>query len=449
MKASDERPPHLLAYALPAIPLAVMALPFYVVVPTFYAQSLGLSAAGLGLVLLLIRILDALSDPLVGWLSDRSFLRTGRRRSFFILFVPLTAFCTFKVFWPPADADLLYLGIWGAALSFCYTGVTLPYTAWGAELSPDYDGRSVVSAFREGATLVGTLLAVVLPFAVGIDRTEGVHGLAAVALLVVILLPFTAILAVWKVPEPANLTSQRLRLVAGLRLLAGNRPFVRLIAAFFLNGFANAIPATLFLYFVSERLGLPELRGPFLFLYFACGMIGVPVAVVVARRVGKHRAWCGAMIAACLIFGLAGFLGQGDGFAFGIICALTGVLLGFDLALPPAIQADVIDNDTMISGEQRSGLYFAAWGLATKLSLAASAGLVFPLLEWSGFLMTGSVEQTSGALSTLSGLYAWLPVLPKLAAIVLMWSFPLGRDQQRHTRDVLERGGRSGRGTGA
>lgn len=446
MAYPDKRPPHLLAYALPAIPLAVMALPFYVMVPTFYAQNLGLSAAGLGLVLLLIRIFDALSDPVVGWLSDRTFLRMGRRRSFFIVFVPLTAFCAYKVFWPPADADLFYLGLWGAALSFCYTGVTLPYTAWGAELSPDYDGRSVVSAFREGATLVGTLLAVVLPFVVGLDQTEGVHGLAAVALLVVILLPLTAMVAIWKVPEPANFSRQRLRLVAGLRLLAGNRPFKRLIAAFFLNGFANAIPATLFLYFVSERLGLPELRGPFLFLYFACGMIGVPVAVALARRVGKHRAWCGAMIAACLIFGLSGFLEQGDGVAFGIICALTGVLLGFDLALPPAIQADVIDHDTVISGEQRSGLYFAAWGLATKLSLAVSAGLVFPALEWSGFSTAGGTEQAPGALSILSGLYAWLPILPKLAAIALMWNFPLGRDEQRHTRDLMER---SGQGAGA
>lgn len=436
-----KRPPHLLVYALPAIPLAVMALPFYVVVPTFYAHNLGLSAAGLGVVLLLIRVFDALSDPVVGWLSDRSFLRTGRRRSFFILFVPLTAFCAFKVFWPPADADLFYLGLWGAAMSFCYTGVTLPYTAWGAELSPDYDGRAVVSAFREGATLIGTLLAVVLPFAVGLDKTEGVHGLAAVALLVVILLPLTSIAAVWKVPEPANLSRLRLRFTAGLRLLASNRPFVRLIAAFFLNGFANAIPATLFLYFVSEQLGLPELRGPLLFLYFACGMIGVPIAVRVARRVGKHRAWCGAMIAACLIFGLSGFLGQGDGLAFGVICALTGVLLGFDLALPPAIQADVIDHDTVISGEQRSGLYFAAWGLATKLSLAVSAGLVFPVLEWSGFSMTGEGEQMPAALSALSGLYAWLPILPKLAAIGLMWNFPLGRDEQRDMRDVLERVG--------
>lgn len=239
MAYSGKSPPHLLAYAMPAIPLAVMALPFYVVVPTFYAQNLGLSSAGLGLVLLLIMIFDALSDPLVGWLCDRTFLRTGGRRSCFILFVPPTAFFAYKVFWPPADADLFYLGLWGVALSFLYTGVIVPYTAWGAELSPDYDGRSVVSAFRECATLVGTLLAVVLPFAVGLDKMQGMHGLAAVALLVVILLPLTALVAVWKVPEPANLSRQRLRLVAGLSLLAGNRPFIRLIAAFLLVSTRN------------------------------------------------------------------------------------------------------------------------------------------------------------------------------------------------------------------
>ncbi|CAN7327025.1 MFS transporter [Aminobacter sp. LjRoot7] len=437
----------LLCYALPAIPLAAVALPLYVIVPTFYAQNLGVPIAAVGTVLLLIRLLDAACDPLIGWLCDQVFIKSGRRRTFFLMSVPLTALAAFMVFWPPSGAGVGYLAFWGTLLSVGYTATMLPYAAWGAELSTDYRGRSVVSAFREGATLVGTLIAVVLPFAVGLDNIDGLHGLAAVAVLTILLLPSAAVLAVKTVPEPANRSTRKLSLTVSLHFVVRNRPFVRLIAAFLLNGFANAIPATLFLYFVSERLGAAELRGPLLFLYFLCGMLGVPLAVWLAAKAGKHRTWCGAMTVACAVFAFAGFLGVGDIVPFAIICAATGLLLGFDLALPPAIQADVIDYDTASSGEQRSGLYFAAWGLATKLSLALGVGLVFPILAWSGFDATGGQAMPETALATLSALYAWLPILPKAAAIAVMWNFPLGEDAQRSLRARIDSTGRAHQGS--
>lgn len=428
----------LFFYALPALPLAAMALPFYVVVPTFYAETMGIPAAGLGLVLLAIRLFDAVSDPLVGTLADRVSVKWGRRRSVFLAFSPAAGLAAFMLFWPPEGAGLAYLAIWGLLLSLFYTGATLPYTAWGAELSGDYRGRTLVSAVREAATLIGTLVAIILPFALTMGKASEVGGLAALAVFLVIALPALALLAVWKVPEPKDLTRQRVSLAKGLRLLAVNRPFLRLILAFLLNGLANAIPATLFFFFVSERLGVAELRGPFLLLYFVCGIVGVPLAVFTASRFGKHRSWCVAMLLACLIFLLAGFLQEGDLVAFALICIATGLLLGFDVTLPPAIQADVIDLDTIQSGEQRTGLYFALWGLATKLSLALATGLVFPLLAWSGFVTTGAEPQPPQALTMLSALYAWLPVLPKSIAIALMWRFPISGAEQQQLRLALE-----------
>ncbi|MCA0257479.1 MAG: MFS transporter [Proteobacteria bacterium] len=428
----------LFFYALPAVPLAAMALPFYVMVPTFYAETMGISAAGLGLVLLVIRLFDAVSDPLVGLLADRVSLKWGRRRSVFLAFAPAAGFAAFMLFWPPEGAGLAYLALWGLLLSFFYTGATLPYTAWGAELSGDYRGRTLVSAVREAATLIGTLVAIILPFALTIAGGSDARGLSALAVFLAVALPAMAALAVWQVPEPTDLTRQRVSLVQGLRLLAVNRYFLRLILAFLLNGLANAIPATLFFFFVSERLGVAELRGPFLLLYFVCGIVGVPLAVFTASRFGKHRSWCAAMLLACLIFMLAGFLREGDVVAFALICITTGLLLGFDVTLPPAIQADVIDLDTMTSGEQRTGLFFAIWGLATKLSLALATGLVFPLLALSGFVPAGAEPQPPQALAALSALYAWLPVLPKLIAIALMWRFPISGAEQQQMRVALE-----------
>lgn len=417
-------------YALPAVPLAAIALPLYIIVPSFYAASFAIPLEAIGAVLLAIRLIDAVTDPVFGWLADRVPLPIGRRRGFFLASLPLTALAAFMLFWPPTDAGLLHLAVWGTALSIGTTWTILPYTAWGAELSGDYHERVRVSAWREGATLIGSLLAISLPFAGGLEQANGFHGLAWIAVLIVTLLPLTGLLAAWRVPEPDDRSVKRLTIRESLAHLVANRPFLRLGSAFLLNSFANAIPASLFIYFVTARLAAPGYEGPLLFAYFLSAILGVPLAVRASALFGKHRAWSVSMALACLFFSGAGFLGEGDIGLFAVICVITGLLLGFDLALPPAIQADVIDHDTVRSGEQRSGLYFAAWSFITKLSLALSAGVVFPILGLAGFSTTAGEAQSAVALGTLGVLYAWLPILPKLAAIALMWRFSLDRTEQ-------------------
>ncbi len=426
----------LFAYALPAAPLAALGLPLYALVPTYYTETLGLPIAAVGWVLLVIRLFDALTDPLTGYVADRISPAFGRRRLLFLISLPLAALSAWMLYWPPVDAGLGWLAGWGMMISLAFTLATVPYAAWGAELVPDYHGRTSLTAVREALTLVGTLIAIVLPFTIGFE-VKGFSGLAALGVAVAIMLLTFGSLAVFVVPEPRDATVKRLALREALVLLGQNRPFLRLIAAFFLNGFANGIPATLFLYFVSARLELPEMRGPLLFLYFLCGIAGVPLATLVARRLGKHRAWCLAMILACLVFVIAPLLPAGALVSFALVCAATGLLLGFDLALPPSIQADVIDADTASSGDQRSGFYFAAWGLATKLSLAAGAGLVLPLLAFFGFDPAPAAINDPSALFALAVIYAWIPVLLKLAAVALMWNFPIDEAAQRSLRERI------------
>lgn len=431
--------PRIIAYALPAVPLAALTLPLYVLVPTFYTETLGLSLASVGLTLLLVRVFDAVNDPLIGWAADRFRPAFGRRRSLFAISLPLTAVAAFMLFWPPTDVTTAWLVVWGLLLSLGYTCALIPFSAWGAELATDYHGRSRITGWREGLTLVGTLIAIALPFAIGFDRPDGVHGLAALGFVVLIALPLFGAVAIFFTPEPVEHSRRRVDLKTGLGHLARNRPFVRLIAAFFLNGLANGIPATLFLYFVSARLGLPDARGPLLFLYFLCAIAGVPLATWAARRFGKHRAWCYGMLVACAAFAPAPLLPEGSLMAFAAICCVTGLLLSFDLVLPPAIQADVIDVDTAASGEQRSGTYFAAWSLATKLSLAGGVGIVFPALAGFGFDPASSAASGEG-LTALAIAYAWVPIAAKLVSIAIMWNFPLDEAAQKSLRTSIEAG---------
>ncbi|WP_075214668.1 MFS transporter [Mongoliimonas terrestris] len=430
--------PRLLAYALPALPLAVLTLPFAIVVPNHYAAVLGLSLAQVGQVLLLVRLVDAISDPVVGILADRVRFGWGRRRGWFALSLPVTVAATWLVFVPPADAGLLWLFAFGSLLSIGMTLSLIPYWAWGAELATTYAERNRISAVREAAVVFGTLIATATP---AVTQALGWGGpaeaLLVLALFVAILLPVTGALALAAVPEPKDYSAGRLQLRDGLRHLSRNKPFLVLLAAYLLNGLANGLPATLFLFFVGQVLQAPEQAGLVLFVYFLSGVAGVPLWLAVARRIGKHRAWCVAMIGASAVFALVPLLGPGDVGLFLGVCVLTGIALGADLVLPASIQADVVDVDTAESGEQRTGTYVAAWGLATKAALALAVGISFPILNAAGFDATGETTTAAG-LQALALLYAAVPVLMKAAAIWLMWGFPLDAAGQADLRRRIE-----------
>ena len=432
----------IVAYGLPAMPVAALTLPLYVVVPTFYSETVGLPLAMVGAILVAVRLFDAVNDPLFGWLGDRMGNGFGRRRTMVALALPVTAFAAWKLFAPPPDATGAYLGLWMAILTAALSAMLLSWSAWGAELAGGYRERSRITGWRESFTVIGTLAAIAIPFAMSEGDDIGREGMAALGLAVAGSLMVFGALSLLAVPEPVDHSVTRLALRQSLAAMAANKPFLRLIIAYFVNGLANGIPATLFLYFVSARLGAPDMRGPLLFLYFFCGLAGVPAATWLAGRIGKHRAWSFAMILACAVFAFAPLIGTGDIVAFGAVCIVTCFVLGFDLALPPSIQADVIDADTAASGAQRSGIYFAAWSLATKLSLAAGAGIAFPLLSLSGFDPAAGAANSSSSLFVLAALYAWAPVGLKLLAVALMWSFPLDEAGQAEARQRIETRGR-------
>lgn len=424
----------LLAYALPGLPLAALTLPLYIYLPSFYAEDLGLGFALVGGLLLAARLWDMITDPLVGALSDRLDTTWGRRRPWLIAGTPLVMVSLWFLFDPPADASGTYLLVWTMALYLAATFVRLPYEAWGAELSPDYDGRSRVTGHREAFVVLGTLLATGIPALTATTKVEALQGLAWLTLLT---LPVAVGLACWLVPDPPSRQSARVPWRDGLRVLAANAPFRRLILAYFLNGIANGLPATLFLLFVERVLVLPEWAGPLLFVYFVCGLAAVPVWLRLSYRYGKHRIWALAMVGTSLVFATVPLLGPGDELWFAAICVLTGIGLGADLVLPPAMQADVVDLDRLESGAQRTGLYFALWGVATKLALALAVGLAFPALELAGFQPRNVAPDSTSGLLALALLYGLVPVAFKLVSIGLMWGFPITRDRQAEVRRLI------------
>jgi Na+/melibiose symporter-like transporter len=426
----------LFAYALPAAPLAALYFPVYVYVAPFYAAERGVTLSALGGLLIAVRLLDAVSVPAMGWLSDHLHTRFGRRKPWMALATPLAALSVWMVMAPPADAGFAHAALWLSALTLAWTVALTPYYAWGAEITADYDGRSRVTAWREGAALVGTVIAVVFYQGAG----GGGAGLQAVALFVAVALPLAAVAALAGAPEPRDWSRTSLGVRAALRALATEGPFRRLLAAYFVNGSANAFPASLFLFFIEDVLRAPD-AGWLLLVYFLCAIAGMPFWAALSRRIGKHRAWGVAMLWACAVFVTVPLLGEGDVAAFAAVCVLTGLALGADLALPPAIQADVVDHDTAVTGEQRTGLFFALWSVATKAALALAGGAALIALDVVGF-QPGEANDP-GALTALALLYAAAPVALKLVAVAMMWRFPIDRETQGRLRADIEAAARA------
>ncbi len=405
----------LAAYAAPALPLAALSVPLYIHLPTVYANDLGLGLALVGGLLLIARLADALTDPLVGVLADR----WPQRKPWVLLSLPVIVIAVWHLFAPSGPVTGAYLLGWSLVLYLGWTGFSIAYLAWGADLSQAYHGRTRIAGAREAAVLIGTLAATAAPALLGLT---GAAALSALGLVIIGGLVPTVLLACWQVPDRAAPMQPRLPRGAAFRLLIANQPFRRLLVAYLLNGIANGLPATLFLSFVSDRLGAADATGPALLLYFLSGLVGVPLWLFLSRRIGKHRAWRIGLLGACLAFVPAPFLHAGDVTGFFLLCCATGLMVGADLVLPAAMQADVIEADSRAGGGARAGLFFALWGMATKASLALAVGLAFPLLDMAGFT-PGQIDSPGHwALATL---YGGAPLAFKLAAWGLMRGYRL------------------------
>jgi GPH family glycoside/pentoside/hexuronide:cation symporter len=429
----------LASYGPLAFPLAAAFIALQVIVPTYYAQALGLSLSAVGGILLVARLWDLFTDPIVGYLSDRTPESLGRRKLWIVASAPLIAFTVWRLFNPPENVGNLFLLLCTLGIYIAGTMTIVPMNAWGAELSPVYHQRSRVAGARVVFGLAGTLCALLL---VDNADNEALAGsLWAITLLVWAGLVVSVPLAAFRVPDRGQVADDGATLRGAMSLLTHPSPFRRLLLAFMLNGMGNAIPATLFLLYVTHVLEAPGIAGPMLFLYFVASAVSVPVWVAVSRRIGKHQAWCWAVIGSCLFFSGAPFLGAGDTLIYGVIVVGTGLMIGADLALPSAINGDLIEWDALENGRRRPGLFFALWGTASKLSYALAVGLIFPLLDLIGFDATQASVNSADNVRTLALLYGGPTLLCKGIALAMMWRFPIDEAKHREIREALAQRG--------
>jgi Na+/melibiose symporter-like transporter len=415
-----------LSYGLMGFPLAFFALPMYVMLPNHYAREFGVPLAALGAVMFATRLFDGLVDPWIGRWCDHLYRRSIASVLRLVAFASvLLSLGLALLFFPPWRDPSMLLWASAALLMLTYASfstVTLALQSWGALLGGGALVQSRLVAWREGLGLLGILFASVVPALLGLPWLVALCGASLVA----------GCLALSRAPRPP-LTQVRSELssASGVWRPFSRAPFVRLFAVFVINGIASAVPATLVLFFVQDRLQASSQMEPlFLGTYFLCAAASMPLWLQGVKRFGLARSWLAGMLLSVLVFIGTSALGAGDAMSFILICALSGLALGADLALPGTMLAGVMTRAGDLG--QAQGAYFGWWNFAGKLNLALAAGSALPLLAWMGY-QPGARDASS--LQALTIAYCVIPCVLKLLAASLLYLLILHRPRSVATRD--------------
>ena len=431
-----------------AAPLAFAALPLYVLFPQFYATNLGVSLAALGGLLLVVRALDAVTDPLIGRLLD-THLRSNNLMPMAVVAALVLLLGFGALFKAQSDWGTTPLLVWaGLMLTLCtgaYSVLTLALQTWvsrvHASAAQQGELQRYLIAWREGFGLLGVLVGASLPAVAGLDATTA----TLMALMVMALAawywvrPALAMtnansLAATTPPVTPATTAQSLSGATATDAVV-NTPgfFKQLMLIHVVNGMASAIPATLVLFFVRDRLQAPAgSEALFLLLYFAAAGLAMPLWQSTMARIGLVKTWGIAMVMATAAFAVTASLGSGDSTWFAVVCVGSGMALGADLCVPQAMLAQWLNapnahakSDTL---PRKDGVYFGWWNVVSKGNLALAAGVALPLLGVLGYV-PGAPDNTQA----LAWVYGALPCVLKVTAAGLLWHSWIKKSSRAHT----------------
>lgn len=396
------------AYGFLGLPLGGLLIITQIFIPNFYITNIGLSLSVVGFIFFITRFLDVLTDPIMGYISDKTKLN----RSFFIVAgIPLLAFCSYGLL-VPFDNSAMMFGFMLCGFYIGWTIIMIPYSAMGAELSSDYHERSLITAHRETYALLGTLAALLL---IAFSSNPN-HKIAYAGIF---LLCVSSLIILFCIKEKKRKKSATVFERKQILALLKNKSFCILISSYLFNGMANALPALLFMLFANIVLNQTEQQaGLLLFTYLLFAVIFMPFWMFLSRKTSKEKSWQIAMSIAIICFAFVPFCTAENIWLFYMITIITGACLGADLSLPPSMQADVIDIDKKITGQNRSALFFSLWTMTTKIAIAICAGLFLPLIEIFGFS-----AETKENIAILVLFYCLVPVGLKAIAIILMQKY--------------------------
>jgi len=376
MKTLDKKT--VIYYSLIAIPLAIVGLPLYIYLPTFYVSDVGINVSIVGLILFIARLTDVFTDPFFGLLSDESVKKFSSRKPVMIF----GSFILILSFYALINPNLQYPELWLFCFSvLIYIGwsmINIPYLTWSSEISQIYEEKTILNSSRELFTIIGVLIALLVPYVYKVAQNPNETLNLLYFTFLFLFLPLFLI-TMNKIKINADIQSSDFSF-KNIKSVYKKIPDIKLLQlGYFLNNLANALPATLFLLFIELVIKEKDSSGMVLILYFFAGIVALPFWYKLSNKIGKKKTWIASILLASSAFIFVPFLQEGDLTAFIIISIITGLCLGADMAMPTSIQSDLVQKTKMLSFNI-SGLLFGIWTMITKLTLALAVALGFVIL---------------------------------------------------------------------
>lgn len=430
----------LVLFGLPEFAVYLAVIPVSLYLPLFYSRDLGLDITLIGLLLMAARISDVITDPLIGALSDRTRSRFGRRKPWMAAGVPLMMVATWQLFAPSGAVGNVHLLVWSMLLWFGWTMINIPYYAWGAELSDDFDERTRITGWRQFFGYTGNLSVLVVPVVAA--QVTGYGAVASEALVIIsamalVLLPLLVGTTVWKLPERTLVTATPQPILRNLDIMRRNGSFLVLFAGFTLMSLGTTMIGALFMLFTTFAMELERHAQPILLAYFAVNIVGLPFWVWLSHRIGKRETWMigtGIMAFATPAYLL---LAPGDIVPFVLITAVIGFAGGNYLALSTSMKADVIELAARRSRDNIAGAYMAVWSLGSKTTQALAVGIALPVLGLFGF--DPRAENGPAEIDALRYSIALLPPLTYVLAIAIILRYPVSKSRLERLRHAYQR----------
>jgi glycoside/pentoside/hexuronide:cation symporter, GPH family len=420
-------------YAAPWNAYSFIMLPLGVVLPTYYAEATLAGMAAIGFVSGIARLFDAITDPLIGYVSDRTRTRWGARKPWIVLGSLIACGAIFFLFQPPADAGIVYYAVGSFALYLGYTLFDIPHKAWYAEVALDYNDRSRIAGYVAVFTVLGSILFWVVPVALSPltgNTRIGPESFRLIAWLFVVVLPLSVIGAVLFVPNGRTIAVQDSPLRELFKSLRRNKPFWRFLAAVSLWGVGQGMSFSVVFIVMRDYLGLADQFAVLMIVFFVVQFVAMPLWAKIMMRYGKHRAWAvswgfGALWGLLLLFlkpGSAPF------WPALLLISVSAAVNGASYIAPRAVLGDIIDYDLLRSKRNNGAKYFSFNTLLDKSLIGLGVGAAFPLLSAFGYQIGAQNDQT--ATFGLLFCYLGVPLVTHTAAAALLWNFPL--DARRH-----------------
>lgn len=409
----------------------------------YLTDTVLLPAAAAGLAVMIGRFWDAVTDPMMGFISDRTKSRWGRRRPY-LLFGSIPLFLTMWLFFsiPTVRGNVAAMVAWATValclLNTAYTIVNVPYSSLTPELTADYHERSTLNGFRFGFAVVGTLAGagLVLPI-VNAFPTKG-SGFQAMGAIFGVAMAATALVTFLSVREPGH--ESAVRPTEGFLKTYGvvfkNKPYLIILFTYALNVTAiNFVQGILIFYFKYLYHDEGAVTGAMVILLLVA-MAFIPVSVLVSKRIGKKRTYqisFAIMALACMAIFFFGHV-LGMGFFYGVL-VFAGIGVGFSYVAPWAMIPDTIEYDAIRTGKRKEGSFYGMWTFFSKSGTALAIILSGAILGLAKYVP--DAVQAAPALLAIRIIVGPIPAVIYVAAFILLNSYPL--DEKAYTALMEEK----------